>query len=99
MEMNDRLRDILNSESFAKEVEGMKTAEDLRLALKQHGVEISIEEIIELGGKLAHQMGVGKKGELSEDDLESVSGGGLFGLVVSGVTFFIVSIYMGTQGA
>ena len=86
------------SEAFAKEVEGMKTAEDLQAALKQHGIEMTIDEIVELGGQLAHQMGMGKDGELSEDDLENVSGGGLFGLVVSGVTFFIVSIYMGTQG-
>lgn len=98
MEINDKLRDLLNSEAFAKEVEGMKTAEDLQVALKQHGIEMTIDEIVELGGQLAHQMGMGKNSELSEDDLENVSGGGLFGLVVSGVTFFIVSIYMGTQG-
>ena len=83
MEINEKLRDLLNSEAFAKEVEGMKTAEDLQAALKQHGIEMTIDEIVELGGQLAHQMGMGKDGELSEDDLENVSGGGLWDWIKS----------------
>lgn len=98
MEINEKLKELLNNKEFEKEVEKMKTAEELQTAFKQYGIDMSIAEIVELGKLFAEQMGIGKTGEISEDDLENVSGGGIFGLAVTGVTFFIVSIYMGTQG-
>lgn len=95
MEINEKLRDLLNSETFANEIKNLKTVEELQVVLKQHGVEMTTDEIIELGGHLARKVGMDKNGELTEEDLENVSGGGLLALAALGIASICFGAYMG----
>lgn len=83
MEINDKLRELLGSEAFAKEAESARTAEDIQTVLNRHGIKMTIGEVIELGEKINRLMVSGENRELSEDDLEDVSGGGLWDWIKS----------------
>ena len=63
-----KLQELMNDEEFVKQMAELKTAEEVQVAFKAKGVEISVDEIKKLGeeGKTA----------LEDGSLENVSGGG-----------------------
>jgi hypothetical protein len=71
MEKIKKINELINSEEFADEIENLETIEELQAAFKNHGVEMTADEIIDLGTKIA----VSGDGEISEDDLKNVAGG------------------------
>ena len=70
----EKLKEVLADESFAKSLFELGSAAEVQTALQAKGVELTEEQtlaICEFGGKL-------KDGELSEETLEKVAGGGFW---------------------
>lgn len=67
------VKEILANEEVAMEFFNKETPEEAQAFLKDKGVEISLAEIKEIGAALEKM----QDGELSEDDLENVAGGGV----------------------
>ena len=80
--MNEELlKEVLSDEAFAKSLIEMETPEDVQTALKEKGVDLSIEDIKAIQNILVNQ----EDGELSEDDLENVAGGVDVDKIITGV--------------
>ena len=80
--MNEELlKEVLSDEAFAKSLIEMETPEDVQTALKEKGVDLSIEDIKAIQNLLVNQ----EDGELSEDDLENVAGGVDVDKIITGV--------------
>ena len=71
----DQIREILTPE-FSKELANLETPEEVKEALGKKGIDISIDEIIKVQQMMEARFS--NQGELSEDDLADVAGGGLF---------------------
>lgn len=87
---NEKLLQLFSSEEFKAEAANIQTAEELRTLFETHGVNLSIEEVLELCEAIAKQMEsneLSSEGEISEDGLENVAGG------------FVVSALAITTGA
>lgn len=65
------LEKLENNAEFMEAMETVVNMEQLQQLLQAHGVELSPEELRNL---MAEEM----QGELSEEDLDNVAGGGLF---------------------
>lgn len=71
--MNEnRLEELLSSESFLTKILPMGSAEEVQSAFKNEGVDLSIDEINKLHNTILY---IAEHGELSESDLEQVAGG------------------------
>lgn len=102
MERNEKLKALFESESFKQEAQGVATAEELKELFQKNGVEMTVEEVVELCGQIAKQMDVGDDGEISEEALENVTGGiapWLIGLGVLCIGAVALGIYNGYQDA
>lgn len=91
--MNEELlKEVLSDEAFAKSLIEMETPEDVQTALKEKGVDLSIEDIKAIQNLLVNQ----EDGELSEDDLENVAGGSLTIMAALGIASIIGTAVGGT---
>ena len=70
---DEKLKELLLDDGFVKTLNELKTAEQVRAALAERGVEMTLEEM----------RGIfrARDGELSEADLEKASGGWWISLV------------------
>ena len=80
-EMTTKIRELMSDEEFFETVMNDNlSAEELHELLKEHDVEISAEELVELSKQGVNQIVeagyITEDGELSEDALEAVAGGG-----------------------
>lgn len=80
MDKNQKLAELFESEQFKEEASKIQTAEELQALFAEHGVDLTMDEVINLCAAIAAQMG---EAELSEEDLENVAGG--FGIVTVGL--------------
>ena len=71
----EKIKELLASEDFGREVANAETTEDFQAAFKQNGVELTLEEVDSILVQAAAACGM----ELNEDQLENVSGG--FGIL------------------
>ena len=89
--LQDKLQEVLSDEAFAKELLSMEKPEEVQIALEKKGVEMSLDEIHQIG-ELMRKVQNGEvtkeqvqsiaDGELSEDELEEVAGGfGIFAII------------------
>ena len=78
-----KLRELMKDEAFVKELSAKIEAEDAQKYFAEHGVDFTMEEIKAIGSAL--NCSVKSNGELSEDDLEQVSGGCLIFGIISGI--------------
>lgn len=78
MDRNEKLLEIFENEEFKAAAEGIASAEELRELFAKHGLELTLDEINDLFARAAKCM---KEGELDEEDLEDVAGGGSLALV------------------
>ena len=91
----EKLKEIFQDEALAKEVLSIDKPEDAQEWFDEHGVQLSLDEIKDMGG-LCKKIASGEitedtlqkasKGELTPEELETVAGGNdtddfLFGLV------------------
>ena len=75
MSREEKIQELLLSESFVGELKNLNSVEELQEALKNNGLDMTLEEINALGDlceKVLEQM---DNDELSEENLSSVSGG------------------------
>ena len=72
--MNEAMvREVFADEGFVKSLFAMETPEEVQTALRGKDVELSVEEIIKIKNMIVKKMESGE--ELSDEELESVTGG------------------------
>ena len=88
--MEDRivkLNELIKDEAFLKELFSKEEPEDVQALFEDNGVELTLDEVRQLGDLLgkaangeitAEQLEKMANGELSEEDLEQVAGGEVF---------------------
>ena len=90
--MNEqKIKNVFADEEFVVSIMNMETAEEVQAALAEKEIEISVEEIEAIREKL-----ISKDGELSEEDLEDVSGGVVITATVTGI---LCAIFGGISAA
>ena len=67
------IKELLANEEVAKEFFSKESPEEAQAFLKEKGVEVSLDEMKELGAALEKA----QYGELGDEDLENVAGGGV----------------------
>ena len=72
-----RIKEIFSDEAFVKGLLALETPEEVQAALKEKGVAVSIEEIMQLKDALikASEKAAESGGELSLEELEEAAGG------------------------
>ena len=71
-----RMQEIFADEAFVKELLSLETPEAVQAALKEKGIELSREEVEEIGKALLKVVeAVSENGELSMESLDEVAGG------------------------
>ena len=73
MDVIKKLEELQNNEAFAQEIAMVNSPEELLSVLKNYGIELTMAEI----EVLAAQASVQGEGELSDTDLDNVSGGAI----------------------
>ena len=93
----EKMEKALKDKDFVAKILAMQTPEEVQEAFKGKGVEISLEEV-EILGKIINKTAQ-KGGELSEKELEEITGGGeklkKFGAVCLGVPMFFGIGFLG----
>ncbi len=88
--MNEELlKDILSDADFVKSLAALENPEDVQAALKEKGVELTLEDIAAIQNILENS----NEGELSEDDLENVAGGSLTIMAAIGIAGIISAAF------
>lgn len=82
MSENEKMQNLLKDESFVKRIVQM-TPEEVQKEFKAEGIEITVEEIAQAGEYINSIIKNG--GELSEEALENVAGGGKVGSFLAGM--------------
>lgn len=67
----ERLEEVFEDDQFVEALLAMETPEEMQNALAEKGIEVSLEEIMQVRDLVSRFQG----GELTEDELESVAGG------------------------
>ena len=79
-EFKAKLEEVLKDEGFVKSLLEMENPEDVQTALAEKDIEVTLEELASARDLLSKY---GEKGsELSEDELEEVSGGVITGIII-----------------
>ncbi len=73
--MDKKIIEKLNNKEFARKIINMSTKEEVKKAFADEGIEISEDEINNLGEMIVNM--ISKISEMPEDELEKVSGGNL----------------------
>ena len=81
---NEKILEILKDKNFAEKILKMQTPEQVQVAFKEKGVEISVDEV-KIIGSILNKMVEKKTTNLSEEDLNEIAGGGGFGEFMKGV--------------
>ena len=72
MNKTEMLTNLFQNEEFKKDAAELTTAEELQALISRYGVALSMDEVHNMCGQIAQQM---NQDELTEEDLENVSGG------------------------
>jgi len=86
-EVLDKVRAVDGDKEFVDYLIKLDTPEDIQNAFKEKGVDLSLDEVEELVVEMVDA--AGKYGELSEEDLDSVSGGFVITSTVAGMAIFL----------
>lgn len=82
---------LMEDKSFVVDMLSQETAEDVQNLFQKNGVDVSMEEVNELGKVLNHLENSGD--ELSEESLESISGGfAITGAAVLAVAKAVIAV-------
>ena len=84
----ERIKEVFADEAFVKELLSTETPEEVQAMLEDKDIEVSIAEIVKLR-ELLEKKAEDPNAELSDEDLEDVSGGCL-GVAV--IASFVVCI-------
>ena len=80
----EKIQEVFSDEAFLKEIFSKDTPEEVQTILAEKDIELSIEDILTLRKIIEKKLNQGV--ELSDDDLEDVSGG----VVVIGAIVYTV---------
>lgn len=100
MEKQQKLNALFTNEAFKAEADKISTAEELQELFAKYGVEMTLDEVIDLCGVIARYMQSEDSEELSEDDLDNVAGGIAWlaiGVAVLCIGALAIGIYNGYQ--
>jgi len=85
VEMKEKVEELFKDEEYRKKFFALKSAEEMSDELAKHDIDVSAEELRKIYS-LAKKK---EAGELSDEELESISGGHpLVWIAVAVVTFF-----------
>jgi lactobin A/cerein 7B family class IIb bacteriocin len=70
----ERIKEVFSDEAFVKELLSKETPEEVQAMLEDKDIEVSIAEIVKLR-ELLEKKAEDPNAELSDEDLEDVSGG------------------------
>ena len=70
----ERIKEVFSDEAFVKELFSKETPEEVQAMLEDKDIELSIDEIVKLKELLEKKV-ENPDAELSDEDLEDVSGG------------------------
>ncbi len=87
-----KLEEIFADQEFVKKLLGIETAEEAQQALKEKGVDLSLEEINEIHKQMIQQLEGGE--ELDKEQLKNVAGG--CGVIGSAVSLGLKALFTGT---
>lgn len=100
-----KLEVILKNNEFVAKSANIATAEELQALIAEYGLEMTIEEVVEFCKLVAQEKErIDNGGELSPEDLDDVSGGGVLfvlgcvGLGVTALAGLAIGIYNGYKG-
>lgn len=82
--MNEKLNELLQDESFIKNLLSLETDEEVQSFLSENGVDFTLSEIAAIKSGVAARL-AGDEEELSDDDLENVAGGADIAAIISGI--------------
>ena len=102
MDKNEKVRELFLDASFKDAVKNVKTAEELKEKFSDFGLDLDIEEVVDLCGKIAERIKCSSECEISEETVDSVTGGVAWALVGLGVVCIggaALGIYNGYQEA
>ena len=89
--MQKKLNKALSDKAFAEKVLAMETPEEVRAALLEKDIDLDVDDLIEIKDLLVKHFEGGE--ELSEDDLEDVSGGSICAICLAlGIIGAVVSV-------
>ena len=71
LDKDEKINELLADKEFFKKITSMKTIEEVVEAFEDEGIEISVEEVQEIGAMINEVVS-----KLNEEALEKVSGGG-----------------------
>lgn len=74
----EKLTTVLKDKDFAEKIVKLQTPEKVQTAFKEKGIEMSTDDVQLLGSVINKMVEKGST-ELSEEDIENVSGGSNFG--------------------
>ena len=94
---NTKLSALLENKNFVVEMMSKETPEDVQKFFLDHGVEMTIDEINEIGKALADIENGTATDELSEDSLENVAGG-IGPLTAGAIAWGVVRVVGATGG-
>lgn len=95
----DKFSEIANNEAYNDEAKGIKTPEEMQKFLASKGLEMSIDDIKTIANAYVEQYGCKQEEELSEEQLETVAGGGRIFKVIIGVVGCACAISIGSPVA
>lgn len=90
-----RVKEVFSDESFVKGLMEKETSEDVQAALKEKGLDFSLEEIAKIRDGIVS--GVANGDELAMDQLEDVAGGFVIATVI-GIVCSIIGATAGLAG-
>ena len=73
----ERIKEIFSDEEFVVELLGLENPEDAQALLKTKGIDLELDQVRKMGEIINKQLNAVtiEEGEISEEDLEDVSGG------------------------
>ncbi len=83
--MQEKFTKAFSDKAFAEKVLAMETPEEVRAALLEKDIDLDVEDIIEIKDLMERRLNGGE--ELSEDDLEDISGGALIDIIRNTILF------------
>lgn len=100
-----KLEEILKDSKFVEKAAGITTAEELQVLIAEFGLEMTVEEVYEFCKLIVKEKErIDNGGELSVEDLDDVSGGGVLfvlgcvGLGVVALAGLAIGIVNGYKG-
>lgn len=100
MDKSEKMKELFLNASFKEQVKDVSNVDELREAFSKNGLELSVEEVIDLCERIVNQVNKSSDCEISEEALSDVTGGiawALVGLGAACIGAAALGIYNGYQ--